>query len=459
MNLVESISPQQPLDIVCSVAESTLSDVHKAARAARAAQRAWAAALPSERSAALGGAADTVASASEDLVALVIREVGKPRSEAEGEVSRAVSILRYFAQQVYDPIGAVHMPSAASGLAFTRRRPRGVAGLITPWNFPLAIPLWKAAPALAFGNAVLLKPAPQSSACALRLQELLAVHFPPGLLQVLAGGAAVGSALIEVADVLSFTGSAAVGSQIAAAAAGRGIPVQCEMGGQNPAIVLPDANVGAAAKQIALAAYGFAGQKCTATKRIVVVGQASEFVHAFIAETEGLKVADPSEPGTTVGPVIDERARDRVRDAIAGAKNSGGRILTGGDAEIPIDGWYVRPTAVDGLPPSHELLQEEVFGPICAIVSVDTVDQALEVANETGYGLAASVHSNDLDSALLVSELLNAGQIKLNAPTTGVDFFLPFGGEGKSSYGQREQGKAALEFYTSLHTVTMLPSK
>lgn len=449
MSVVQSASPQHPDDVVVSLAEATAGDVAKAARLARDAQRGWSAATPSERANALHAAADAVAVAADELAALAVREVGKPVAEARGEVARSVAILRYYAQQVFDPVGAVHEPSSGAGLAYTRRRPRGLAGLVTPWNFPLAIPLWKAAPALAFGNGVLLKPAPQATACALRLAELLTPHLPEGLLAVLPGDAEAGRAVIEAADVISFTGSAAVGSTVASAAASRGVPVQCEMGGQNPSVVLPDVDVEAVAQQIAYAAFGYAGQKCTATKRVIVVGNATRFADALIAATEALVCGDPADPTTTVGPVIEEGARDRVLDASA----AGGRVLTGGRAGADA-GWYVAPTIVDTLPADHLLVREEVFGPICALTQVDNVADAIEAANDVRYGLAASVFTADLGAALRCADELAAGQIKINAPTTGVDFYLPFGGERDSSLGPREQGKAAQEFYTSLHTVS-----
>lgn len=451
---MQSTSPQRPSDVVVSFAEAGAAEVGRAAAAAREAQRGWAAAPPATRANALDAAAGAVAAASAELTDLVVREVGKPRTEAAGEVGRSVAILRYYAQQVYDPQGAVHAPNGGAGLAYTRRRARGVAGLITPWNFPLAIPLWKAAPALAFGNGVLLKPAPQATACALRLQELLAAHLPEGLFTVLPGDAEAGRAVVDAADIVSFTGSAAVGAHVSAAAVARGVPVQCEMGGQNPSIVLPDADLATAAAHIANAAFGFAGQKCTATKRVIVVGDPAPFTDALVAAAEKLGLGDPADAATVVGPVIEESARERVVSAAAAE----GRVLTGG-AATGADGWFVGPTLVDGLGPDAHLLREEVFGPIAAMVSVPDLDAAITAANDVRYGLTAAIYTADLDAALRATDRLAAGQIKVNAPTSGVDFYLPFGGQRDSSYGQREQGKAAQEFYTSVHTVTLAPAR
>jgi aldehyde dehydrogenase (NAD+) len=454
--VIASYSPQQPKDLVIEVPESDAAEVNAAFERARAAQADWAGAPAAVRATALAAAADAVADAADELSTLMVREVGKPLPEAKGEVARSVAILRYYAQQVFDPVGAVHEPSGR-GLLLTQRRPRGVAGLITPWNFPLAIPLWKAAPALAFGNAVLLKPAPEATACGMRLVELIATALPEGLLGCVPGDADAGRAIVAEADVLSFTGSTATGNIVAQAAVQRGVPVQAEMGGQNPAIVLPDADLQTAAAQIANAAAGFAGQKCTATKRVIVVGDAGRFRDALIDAVKSLGVGDPADSDVLVGPVIDQNARDRVVGAAEDAGRVGGRVLTGGVA-LDQDGWFVAPTVVEGVPANHTLACEEVFGPICLLQTAADLDEAVALANSVPYGLTAGVYTRDLAAALATSQRLDAGQIKVNAPTTGVDFYLPFGGEKASSVGPREQGKAAQEFFTSLHTITLAPA-
>jgi aldehyde dehydrogenase (NAD+) len=451
---MESRSPQAPSDVVVSVPAADAAAVSAAADRARAAQRGWAESA-SARSAALDAAAGAVAAAAGELADLMVREVGKPIGEARGEVARSVSILRYYAQQVFDPIGQMHAPSGR-GLLYSVRRPRGLAGLITPWNFPLAIPLWKAAPALAFGNAVLLKPAPEATACALRLAELLAPHLPDGLLQIVPGDAETGQAVVGAADVVSFTGSVAAGRAVSAAATARGVPAQAEMGGQNPAIVLPDADIPAAAAQIASAAAGFAGQKCTATKRVIVVGDAEPMRTALVGAIEALTVGDPADAATAVGPVIDAVARDRVTGAADSAVAAGGRILTGGRS-VDGDGYFVQPTLVEGAPIDHLLACDEVFGPIALLQEAATADEALALANGVRYGLAAAVYTSNLAAAMDMANRLEAGLVKVNAPTSGVDFYLPFGGEKDSSLGPREQGKAAQELYTSVHTVAMAP--
>jgi alpha-ketoglutaric semialdehyde dehydrogenase len=454
---LQSRSPQRPDDLVVEAEEAGPGTVAAAVARARAAGSHWAAASALERSAALERAADALAGAAGEVTDLAVREVGKPVTEAAAETARGVGILRYYAQQALDPDGETYPGPGPAALLLARRRPRGVAGLITPWNFPVAIPLWKAAPALAFGNAVALKPSPEATGVALRLAELLGPALPDGLLQVVAGGAATGTALLEAVDCVSFTGSVAVGHQVAVAATRRGIPSQAEMGGLNASIVLPDADPERVAGVVASAAMGYAGQKCTATSRVVVVGDPGPLTEALVAAVEGLAVGDPAEEATVVGPVITEPARRRVVEAAEEAAAAGGRLLTGGK---PGDGagWLVAPTLVDSLPPDARLAQEEVFGPIAVVLAVADAEAAARVANGVRYGLVGSVFTRDLDRALDLAARLDTGMIRVNAPTTGVDYLAPFGGEKDSSFGPREQGKAARDLYTSTRTITILPA-
>ena len=455
---LESRSPQRPDDLVVKVEAAGAEAVAGVVERARGAAGRWAAAPALERSAALVVAADALAGAAGEVTGLVVREVGKPVTEAGAEVARGVGILRYYAQQALDPDGETYPGPSPAGLLLARRRPRGVVGLITPWNFPVAIPLWKAAPALAFGNAVVLKPSPESTAVALRLAELLAPALPDGLLQVVPGGAETGTAMLERVDCISFTGSVAVGRRVAVAATERGIPSQAEMGGLNASIVLPDADPRRAAAVVAGAAMGYAGQKCTATSRAIVVGDPRPFTEALVAAVDGLAVGDPAEKTTVVGPVITEPARRRVVEAAAEAAAAGGRLLTGGTAGDG-GGWFVAPTLVDRLAPDARLAQEEVFGPIAVVLAVADEDEAVRVANGVRYGLVGSVFTGDLDRALGLAARLDTGMIRVNAPTSGVDYLAPFGGEKDSSYGPREQGKAARDLYTSTRTITVLPQR
>ncbi|MBO4207505.1 aldehyde dehydrogenase family protein [Micromonospora echinofusca] len=455
--LLRSSSPHRPADLVTETRAVTPAEVRALAEQARTAQAGWRREGPGPRSAALLAAAARLRDRATSATDLVVREVGKPVTEARAEVGRSVAILEYHAQACFAGTGELlpsTLPASQPGLLYTERRPRGVAGLITPWNFPLAIPLWKAAPALATGNAVLLKPSPEALACADLVAELFDGLLPAGLLRVVPGGPETGRAVVEVSDVVSFTGSAAVGAQVTVEAARQGRPVQAEMGGQNAAIVLPDADLDQTATMLANAAMGFAGQKCTATRRIIVVGDPRPFTDALVAAVEAVRVGDPTDPTVAVGPVVTAAARDRVHRAVAAARSVGARLLTGDTGPLPGDGHFVAPVLVDRLDPTHPVAQEETFGPLAAVLPAPDLTSAVELANRVRYGLVASVHGRDVTGLLRAVQALDTGLIRVNAPTTGVDFHAPFGGEKASSYGPREQGTAAADFYTSLRTVT-----
>src|SRR6186997_1913717 len=330
---IESRSPQDQSDVVVSAPAADREVVAAAVKRAREAQREWSRSALA-RADALAAAAEALAAAKDEVVNLMVREVGKPLTESVMEHGRSVRILRYQAQAAMDPDGDTYPtapPADMRTLLLSRRRPRGVAGLITPWNFPFAIPLWKAAPALAYGNTVVLKPASDAIGCALLLAEILAPHVPDGVFNVVTGPGSAGTALIELADVVSFTGSTAVGLEVAKQAAARAIPAQCEMGGMNASIVLPDADPATAAKVIAAAAMGYAGQKCTATSRVIAVGDGAPITDALVAAVEGLAVGDPADESTVVGPVINPPARDDVVEAARTAPSDGGRVATGGE--------------------------------------------------------------------------------------------------------------------------------
>ncbi|WP_405889899.1 aldehyde dehydrogenase family protein [Streptomyces sp. NBC_00133] len=454
MTSLVSRNPADPTDILVNIPTPGAFAAVDAVERARAAQPGWLIGGAAARSAALTAVAAAIEAAADELAELAVREVGKPLAEARAEVARTAAIWRYYAQAPYEPTGAVHEPAAGPGLLLTRRRPHGVAGLITPWNFPFAIPSWKAAPALAVGNAVVLKPAPEATACAQRLAEIVQQSLPAGEFTVLPGGATEGNALVSAADVVSFTGSTAVGQAVARGATARGIPVQAEMGGLNAALVLPDADIEQAAAHIAASIAGYAGQKCTATSRVIAVGAAIDPLREALSEAlRTVQVGDPADPATVCGPLIDERARDQVSSAWGGPS-----VLAGGT--VPDGpGWYAAPTLVEKVSPGHRLLREEVFGPIATLLPADDLAHAVRITNSVPYGLVTSVHTADLDTALNGLDQLDTGMIRINAPSTGVDFHLPFGGAKASSHGPREQGHAALEFYTSSRTYTLSPVK
>jgi len=457
---ISSTNPADPADVIGVFAPSGGIDVDRAVTAAAGVAPGWARAPGQARADALSRVAARVEAGADDLAALICREVGKPIVEARGEVGRTAAILRYHAQAALDPDGETYPPADGRSLLMTRRRPRGVVGLITPWNFPLAIPAWKLAPALAHGNACVWKASPLAPACAAALMGCIEPELPAGVVQLVQGGADAGVALAGHAGLgaISFTGSAAAGASVARRAADRGVAVQCEMGGQNASIVLADADLGRAAATIARAAMGYAGQKCTATSRVIAErGAAADLRDALVAEVEGLVVENPADPACEVGPLITGEARAAAVAAVGRAVTSGGRLLAGG-TEIEGAGHYLAPTLVDVDDPGAELAQEEVFAPVAAVLEARDAAHAVELTNGVRYGLSTSIFTRDLDRVLDLAGRLDTGLVRVNQPTSGVDLHAPFGGEKASGLGPREQGKAARELYTSLRTILVSPA-
>ena len=451
-----SVSPQDPSDVIGEWELAGERGVAAAVGRARAGAQAWRATPAAARSAALTKAAAALEQRADEVIAMTVREVGKPVSEARAEVARGVSILRYYGQLALLPDGETMPAADPDALLMARYRPVGVVALVTPWNFPVAIPLWKAAPSLAFGNATVLKPSEESSAVALMLAEILAPHLPPDVFQVVLGAGETGRALTGHPDVaaVSFTGSVPAGHDVVARAAGRGARVQAEMGGQNASVVLADADFERAATAIAYAAMGYAGQKCTATSRIIVEDAAyAKFRDRLTAAVAALGVLDPGQSGTLVGPVITGRARDSALAAVAG---SGGTVLSGGTA-LDAPGFYLAPTLVELDSPEGPLATEEVFAPVAALLRAESAEAAVRIANDVRYGLVTALFTQDLGQALRLADQFDAGMVRVNAPTSGVDFHAPFGGAKQSSYGPREQGQAARDFYTETRTVTIVP--
>jgi acyl-CoA reductase-like NAD-dependent aldehyde dehydrogenase len=451
-----SVNPHDPADVLGEWQAAGPAEAQAAVGRAVAAAAVWREVPGAGRAKTLSDAAAALEQRSAEITSLVVREVGKPLSEARGEVARGVAILRYYAQAALLPDGETIPAAAADQLLMMRHVPVGVAALLTPWNFPVAIPLWKAAPSLAYGNATILKPSSAAAATGLALAEILGGCLPPDVFQVVLGGAAAAGPLIDHPDVaaVSFTGSSEVGRQISRRAADRGGRVQAEMGGQNPSVVLADADLDRAATAIAYASMGYAGQKCTATSRVIVERAVyPQFRDRLAAAVGALPVLDPADEKTLVGPVIDEGSRASALAAIA---DSGGRVLTGGSA-LDAPGYYLAPTLVELDRPEGPLATEEVFAPVAALIPADSADQAIAIANAVRYGLVAAVFTSDLGRALRLTRQLEAGMIRVNAPTSGVDFQAPFGGSKESSYGPREQGMAARSFYTESRTVLIVP--
>ena len=458
MRIIESRNPFAPSEIIETFPSTSPDDVAKAVSAARVAQSEWEKNAFS-RAAALSKCAAVFREHQDEIISLIVREVAKPIAEARGEFARSVAILDYYAQAALDSDGET-FPNAINGYLLSIRKPHGVVGIITPWNFPFAIPLWKAAPALAVGNAVIVKPSEFATASAVYLEGLLSQALPAHIFTVLPGFAETGAAIIDSVDALSFTGSAAVGKIVMRAAIENSLPVQAEMGGQNPAIILPDADLTLLAGHLTLGAMSYSGQKCTATRRVLIVGDSKRYneVRDVLVEAVSLlKSGDPAAEDTYIGPLINAAAQENYRQAIAAVEKSG-RILVGGDTPKG-EGWNVQATLSEGLPPGHKLLLEETFAPLAHLVSLSTISEAIETANSVRFGLTASIHTQDLEAAHRLANALNTGMVKVNAPTAGVDFHAPFGGSKDSSYGLREQGKAALNFYSYTRTIAISSGK
>ena len=454
----DDINPSDAADVLARVPEGNADDAAAAVRAAAQALAAWRDLPGPARAEFLYRWADVIATRGEELAQAMAREVGKPLGEARGEMARCSVILRYYAGEAVRAVGEVVPAQAAGVLQFTLREPLGVVALITPWNFPAAIPLWKAAPALAFGNTVVLKPAEQASHLAVLLAETAtAAGLPAGVFNVLLGqGGSVGDALIRSPDVraVSFTGSTGIGARVAAVCAERNIRYQTEMGGKNVAIVLADADLDLAARLTAAGAMRYAGQKCTATSRVVVARSVEgPFLAKLSAQVNALPLGPVTDAASAVGPMISAAARDRVRAAVAAA---GGERLSGG--EHPSDarfagGFFLTPAVVRGVEPDALLAQDELFGPVLATFAAGDLEEAIDLANRTRYGLSATLFTRDLPSALSYIRRIHAGLVRVNGDTTGVDPHAPFGGMKASSSGSREQGSAAREFYTEIKTV------
>jgi aldehyde dehydrogenase (NAD+) len=456
------VNPSDASDVVAEVPNGAADDAARAVDAAAAALPAWRALPGPARAEHLHRWAAAIADRAEELAQEMAREVGKPIGEARGEVARCGMILRYYAGEAVRAIGEVIPAQSAGALQYTLREPLGVVALITPWNFPLAIPLWKAAPALAFGNTVVLKPAEASSRMASLLGETAAAAgLPAGVFNVLLGtGSVVAAALLreERVRAVSFTGSGAVGKQVALIAAERNIRFQTEMGGKNVAIVLPDADLKHAAALTAAGAMRYAGQKCTATSRVVVDARVEgAFLDELRREVEALPFGMPTDAATAIGPVISERTRDGVRRVLDESRADvvfAGRVPDGPEFAR---GYFLPPTILRDVPADGALAQQELFGPVLASFVADDLEHAIALANGTPYGLSASLFTRDLRSALTYVSQIHAGLVRVNGDTTGVDPHAPFGGTKGSSSGSREQGSAARDFYTEIKTVQVNP--
>lgn len=452
-------SPRSHHEVVGQVAIGDASVVDQAVAAAAAAAGEWHRIGPMARGEYLYRAADALEEERPALARLASREMGKPIGEMLGEVARGVAILRYYAGDGARAVGEVIPAARPDTLQYTRRVPLGVVGVITPWNFPVAIPVWKIAPALAYGNTVVFKPAEIASLTAYQLTRLLSQVLPPGVLNLVIGdGPVAGVALSQHPSVqaLSFTGSTAAGHSVARAALEHGAKFQLEMGGKNPALVLEDADLPKTVESIVSGAMRSAGQKCTATSRVIVLpGIRAALVDALVSRIGALSVGDPLDPGTYVGPLASKRQMQHALDLLATGVPQGARLLIGGGPSDVGDGWFVAPTVFDRATPEMTIAQEEIFGPALCVMEAPNLDAAVAMTNSVRYGLSASVFTRDLGAALSLVDRMEAGLIRVNEETAGVEYAAPFGGIKASSSHSREQGQAAREFYTEVRTIAL----
>ena len=454
----ETHDPAHPDDVLAVFPSATGADAAQAVAAAAEAFPSWAATPAPARGAILFRAAELLTERLDDVARTLTREEGKTLAEARGEVTRARDILRYFGGEGWRVGGDVLPANTPNATLSSRREPLGVVAAITPWNFPIAIPAWKVAPALVYGDTVVLKPASATPLTALRLVECpVDAGLPAGVLNLVAGsGATAGAALAGDAVVrgLTFTGSHAIGTGLYARAAQNFARVQLEMGGKNPTVVLADADLDLAVRLVAAGGFGLTGQSCTATSRVIVEERIADRFAAALAEAAGeLSVGDGLQDGVQMGPAVSEEQLATDLDYVQIGRDEGAELLAGG-GRVPGDGHFVRPVVFDHVDVRSRLAREEIFGPVVGIVRARDLEDAIFKANAVGYGLAASVVTNDLHRALSFVDRIEAGVVKVNEPTTGLALQAPFGGFKQSSANTfKEQGPAAIDFYTRTKTV------
>ncbi len=453
-----SINPSNTEEVVARFPAGGAAEVDAAARAARAAFPAWSDASPEVRSDLLDKVGSTIMARAKELGELLSREEGKTVPEGTGEVMRAARIFKYFAGEALRRHGQT-LESTRPGIdVSTHREAVGVVGLITPWNFPIAIPAWKTAPALAFGNTIVLKPANPTPAIAHAMAAIIhEAGAPPGVFNMVLGEGGVGAAIVDhpEVDAISFTGSQAVGGKVAEAAIRRQARIQLEMGGKNPLVILDDADLERAVACAIDGAFYGTGQRCTASSRVIVTeGIHDRFVEALAERAKGLKVGHALDPSTQIGPAVSESQLEQNLRYVGIATDEGGRLVTGGERlNLGTPGFYMSPAVIADTAPEMRINSDEVFGPVVSTVRVKNYEEALEVANRGQFGLSSGIITNSLKHARHFRRNVRAGMVMVNLPTAGVDYHVPFGGTRKSSYGAREQGFAAIEFYTQTKTV------
>ncbi len=459
----DNINPSDLSNVVGRYSRASAAQAEQAIAAARDAFPAWAATTPQQRADILDAAGNEIIARKAELGELLSREEGKTLAEGIGESMRAGQIFKFFAGEALRTPGE-KVASIRPGVDVEiTREPLGVIGIITPWNFPIAIPAWKLAPALVFGNCVVLKPADLVPGCAWAIADILVrAGLPAGVLNLVMGrGSVVGEALLSSSEVdgISFTGSVATGKHVAAKCAESLKKVQLEMGGKNPFVVLDDADVGVAADAAVNGAFFSTGQRCTASSRLIVTeGIHDNFVDTVIEKLKGLKVDNALDPSTHIGPVVDQSQLDQDLSYIDAGQKEGAKLAWGGERlNRETEGFYLQPALFTETNNQMRINREEIFGPVATVLRVKDYDEALAMANDTSFGLSAGIATSSLKHASHFKRNAEAGMVMVNLPTAGVDYHVPFGGRKGSSYGSREQGRYAVEFYTTVKTSYTAP--
>jgi acyl-CoA reductase-like NAD-dependent aldehyde dehydrogenase len=459
-DVTTNTSPATRDDVIGTYARGDAARVDQAVSAALAAQPSWAAASPQLRHDVLERAGALIVERKDELGRLLAREEGKTIAEAVGETVRASQVFKFFAGEALRNTGDA-VASVRPGIdVMIEREAVGVIGLITPWNFPIAIPAWKLAPALAYGNAVVMKPAELTPGCAWELAKILdEAGCPAGIFNLVMGpGSKVGARIVEHEDIaaVSFTGSVATGRQVAVDCTARGKKVQLEMGGKNPMVVVDDADLDVAVGACLNGAFFSTGQRCTASSRLIVTaGIHDAFLDKLTAAAADLVIGDPLDSKTQIGPVVDQSQLDQNLEYLALAATEGCDVRGGGLGNG--NGYFMHPAIFAGASNQMRVSREEIFGPMASVIKVADYDEALAVANDTEFGLSSGICTTSLKLATDFRRNAKAGMVMVNLPTAGVDYHVPFGGRKGSSYGPREQGSYAREFYTTVKTSYIAP--
>lgn len=458
---IPNVNPANTDDMIGTVRLATREEARRAVEAAAEAFRGWRTMPAPARGRIVTRAARLMEDDKENLAALLTREEGKTLSEARGELQRAINVMEFCAGESRRLNGETIQSELPANFAYTIKEPHGVVACITPWNFPVAIPIWKITPALVAGNTVVFKPATVTPATAVRLVEIfMEAGIPKGVLNLILGsGSEAGDEIVshQAVRAISFTGSNSVGLKLYEQVARRGAKVQCEMGGKNPVVVMEDADMNLAVESTAQGAFGSSGQRCTATSRAIVVEQiADEFIERLIARAESYKLGDGNDPQTEIGPLVDSSQFKSVLSYIDIGREDGAELRCGGEIANGANlrkGYFIKPTLFDRVTPDMRIAREEIFGPVLSVLRVKDFAEALIVANDSEYGLSSSIFTNDPTRIFRFVEEIETGMTHINSPTTGGEAHIPFGGIKATGIGAREQGSTSLDFYTEIKVV------